>query len=56
MNNKYEWTQKEIDKLFWETNQQRTNKKYQYMQTDKVFQEKMKKIGKLVLYLKRIDM
>ena len=51
VNNEYEETQKEIDKLLWETSQQRTNKKYQNMQTDKDFQERMKKISKLVLKL-----
>ncbi len=55
VNNGYEETQKEIDKLLWETSQQRTNKKYQNMQTDKDFQERMKKISKLVLKLKRIE-
>ena len=55
VNNEYEETQKEIDKLLWETSQQRTNKKYQNMQTDKNFQERMKKISKLVLKLERIE-
>ena len=55
VNNEYEGTQKEIDKLLWETSQKRTNKKYQNMQTDKDFQERMKKISKLVLKLERIE-
>ena len=55
VNNEYEEIQKEIDKLLWETSQQRTNKKYQNMQTDKDFQERMKKISKLVLKLERIE-
>ena len=55
MNNKYYDTQKEIDKLLWETSQQRTKKKYQNMKTDKDYKEKMKKIGKLILRLERIE-
>jgi len=51
MNKGYEETQKEIDKLLYETSQALTNKKYKVMKKDKKYYEKMKKIAKLTLKL-----
>jgi len=51
MNKYYEETQKEIDKLLYETNQEQTHKKYKDMKKDKKYNDKMKKIAKLTLKL-----
>ena len=47
----YKETQKEIDKLLWETSQKRNNKRYKDMKKDKDYNIKMKKIAKLTLKL-----
>ena len=41
----YEETQKEIDKLLWETSQRQMHQKYRDMKKDKDYQAKMEKIG-----------
>ena len=51
MNKEYEETQKEIDKLLYETSQEQTHKKYKDMKKDKKYNEKMKKIAELTLKL-----
>ena len=51
MNKEYEETQKEIDKLLYETRQEQTHKKYKDMKKDKKYNDKMKKIAELTLKL-----
>ena len=55
MNKGYESVQKEIDKLFWETSEGRTHKKYQEMKNNKEYQSAIKKIGKLVMKLEKFE-
>jgi len=51
----YEETQKEIDKLLWETSQRQMHQKYRDMKKDKDYQAKIKKIGELTLKLEKIQ-
>lgn len=51
MDKEYEETQKEIDKLLYETSQVQTHKKYKAMKKDKKYNEKMEKIAELTLKL-----
>ena len=46
-----EETQKEIDKLLYETSQAQTHKKYKNMKKDKKYNDRMKKIAQLTLKL-----
>ena len=55
MNKGYESLQKEIDKLFWKTSEDRNHKKYQEMKSDEEFQFAIKKIGKLVMKLEKLE-
>ncbi len=51
MNKNYEETQKEIDKLLYETSRVQTHKKYKDMKKDRKYYEKMKKIAQLTIKL-----
>ena len=53
MNKDYEETQKEIDKLLYETSQVQVHKKYKDMKKDKKYHEKMKKIAQLTLKIEK---
>ncbi len=55
VNKKYESLQKEIDKLLWETSQEKTHKNYQEMQADKKYKSGMEKIGKLTAKLNKLE-
>jgi len=55
MDKKYEETQKEIDKLLWETSQKQMHQKYRDMKKDKDYQAKIKKIGELTQKLEKIQ-
>ena len=55
MNKEGEETQKEIDKLLYETSQVQTHKNYKNMKKDKKYNKKVKKIAKLTMKLERIE-
>ena len=55
VDNEYVALQTEIDKLLWETSKNKTHKKYQKMSSSKQYKTAMKKIGKLVLRLEKIE-
>ena len=55
MNKDYESIQKEIDKLLEETSEERTNKRYQEIRTAEHYKSAMKKIGKLIAELEKIE-
>jgi len=55
VNKKYESLQKEIDKLLWETSQEKTHKNYQEMKADEEYKSAMKKIGKLLMKLEKFE-
>ncbi len=55
MNKEYESIQKKIDKLLLETSEEKTNKTYQEMQTDEDYRSAVKKIGKLMMKLEKIE-
>lgn len=55
VNNKYESLQAEIDKLLWETSKHKTHKKYQEMSLSIDYKTAMKKIGKLIMRLEKIE-
>ena len=55
MNEEYESVQKKIDKLLLETSEEKTNKTYQEMQTDEDYRSAVKKIGKLMMKLEKIE-
>lgn len=55
MDKEYEETQKEIDRLLYETSQTQSHKKYKEMKKDKKYIAKMKKIGELTLKLEKIQ-
>ena len=46
---------KKIDKLLLETSEEKTNKTYQEMQTDEDYRSAVKKIGKLMMKLEKIE-
>jgi hypothetical protein len=55
VNIKYESVQKEIDKLFEETSKKRTHKKYQEMKIYEEYNSAVKKIGKLMMQLEKLE-
>lgn len=55
VNKEYESVQKKIDKLLLETSEEKTNKTYQEMQTDEDYRSAVKKIGKLMMKLEKIE-
>ena len=55
VDNEYVYLQTEIDKLLWETSKHKTHKKYQEMISSKEYKTAMKKIGKLVMRLEKIE-
>ena len=55
MKKDYEYLQKEIDKLLWETSQMKTGKTYQEMQTNEKYKSTVKKIGRLMIELEVIE-
>ena len=55
VNIKYESVQKEIDKLFKKTSEKRTHKKCQEMKIDEEYKSAVKKIGKLMMQLEKLE-
>jgi len=55
VDNKYVSLQAEIDKLLWETSKHKTHKKYQEMSSSIDYKTAMKKIGKLVMRLEKLE-
>ena len=55
VDNKYVSLQAEIDKLLWETSKHKTHKKYQEMSSSIDYKTAMKKIGKLIMKLEKIE-
>ena len=55
VNNEYESLQTEIDKLFRETSKHKIYRKNQEMRTSEEYKTAMKKIGKLVMRLEKIE-
>ena len=55
MNKGYESVQKEIDKLFWKTSEEKNHKKYQEMKNNEEYQLAIKQIGKLVIKLEKLE-
>jgi len=55
VDNEYISLQAEIEKLLWETSKHKTHKKYQEMSSSKDYKAAMKKIGKLIMRLEKIE-
>ncbi len=55
MDDEYKDLQKEIDRILWETSEKNTGKTYQEMIKDEKFKSSIKKIGKLIMELEKIE-
>lgn len=55
VNKEYEYLQKEIHKLLLETSERKTHKNYQEMKTSDEYKSSLKKIGKLVMRLEKLE-